>query len=69
MISVNKNSSTIESFYFRHPFTCMLAGPAQSGKTTLIQKIIRQAWGGLGGPARAPPCPDNLLLFSLAGGL
>ena len=52
MISVNKNSSTIESFFFRHPFTCMLAGPAQSGKTTLIQKIIRQAWGGL---IRAPP--------------
>ena len=50
MIS-NKNS-VIEDFYFRHPFTCMLAGPAQSGKTTLVQKIISQAWGGL---VRAPP--------------
>jgi hypothetical protein len=30
----------------------MLAGPGQSGKTTLIQKIIGQAWGGL---VLAPP--------------
>jgi hypothetical protein len=37
----------------------MLAGPAQSGKTTLIQKIIRQAWGA----CSRPPCPDILLLF------
>jgi hypothetical protein len=46
------NFAPVEIFHFRHPFTCMLAGPTQSGKTTIIQKIIGQAWGGL---VRAPP--------------
>ena len=27
---------------FIHPFTCMLAGPTQSGKTTLIKTILKQ---------------------------
>ena len=52
MQSSKRNLATIEQFYFRHPFTCMLAGPTQSGKTTILQKIIGQAWGGL---VRAPP--------------
>ena len=48
MISARQNM--VEPFYFRHPFTCMLAGPSQSGKTTLIAKILSQAWGGLARP-------------------
>ena len=27
-------------FKFQHPFNCILAGPSQSGKTTLITKIL-----------------------------
>lgn len=30
----------IPSFIFNHPFTCMLAGPSKSGKTTLLKKIL-----------------------------
>ena len=52
MYTFKKNISPVDSFHFRHPFTLMLAGPTQSGKTTIIQKIISQAWGGL---VRAPP--------------
>ncbi len=44
--------NTIEQFYFRHPFTLLLSGPSKAGKTTLIQKILCQARGGL---VRAPP--------------
>ena len=47
MYALQKNIMPLESFHFRHPFTLMLAGPTQSGKTTIIQKIIGQAWGGL----------------------
>jgi len=46
------NINTIEQFYFRHPFTMLLSGPSKAGKTTLIQKILCQARGGL---VRAPP--------------
>jgi len=31
---------SIEKFYFKSPFTCVVAGPTQSGKTTLIKKIL-----------------------------
>jgi hypothetical protein len=31
---------TIESDVFKHPFTCMIAGPTQSGKTSLITQIL-----------------------------
>ena len=27
---------------FHHPFTCMIAGPSKSGKTTLLHKILEQ---------------------------
>jgi len=30
----------IETFIFRHPFTCMIVGPSQSGKTSLIKNIL-----------------------------
>ena len=40
MYALQKNIMPLESFHFRHPFTLMLAGPTQSGKTTIIQKII-----------------------------
>lgn len=26
---------------FKHPFTCMIAGPTSSGKTVLIRRILR----------------------------
>ena len=32
--------SLIQDFKFKHPFTCMLAGPSQSGKSTLLAKIL-----------------------------
>jgi hypothetical protein len=52
MFALQKNIMPLESFHFRHPFTLMLAGPTQSGETTIIQKIIGQAWEGL---VLAPP--------------
>jgi uridine kinase len=30
-----------ETFIFKHPFRCYIAGPSFSGKTTLIQKILQ----------------------------
>ena len=33
-------SCSIDEFIFKHPFTCMLAGPSKSGKTTLLTKIL-----------------------------
>ena len=32
--------SLVESLSFKHPFTCMLAGPSQSGKSTLLANIL-----------------------------
>ena len=32
--------SLILEFKFKHPFTCMLAGPSQSGKSTLLARIL-----------------------------
>ena len=31
---------SIQDFKFKHPFACMLAGPSQSGKSTLLAKIL-----------------------------
>ena len=30
----------IEEYKFKHPFTCLIAGPTKSGKTTLLKKIL-----------------------------
>ena len=30
----------IDLIIFKHPFTCLIAGPTQSGKTYLLQKIL-----------------------------
>ena len=32
--------NNVQSHLFKHPFTCMLAGPSKSGKTTLLKKIL-----------------------------
>ncbi len=30
----------VDDTVFQHPFTCMLAGPTMSGKTTILTKIL-----------------------------
>ena len=32
--------NSIDKIVFKHPFTCMIAGPTQSGKTSLLTKIL-----------------------------
>ena len=32
--------NTYDKYIFKHPFNCMIAGPSQSGKSTLIKNII-----------------------------
>ena len=34
------NSQLLESFTFIHPCACLIAGPSQSGKTTIIKQIL-----------------------------
>ena len=36
----NDKYEILDSFNFFHHFACLIAGPSQSGKTTLIEKII-----------------------------
>jgi hypothetical protein len=48
--------SPIEEFYFRHPFTCLLAGPTFSGKTSIILKILNLLGVGL-----VRPCPEQVI--------
>ena len=32
----------ISEAIFKHPYTCMMAGPSKSGKTTLLYKILQK---------------------------
>jgi len=34
------DQSGVDFFLFKHPFTCMIAGPSKSGKTTLLKEIL-----------------------------
>ena len=51
------NIDILDSFKFQHPFTCMIAGPTQSGKTTILQKIINESDNGLLEP------PPNCIVY------
>lgn len=54
------NLNLLEPFALRHPFTCMIAGPTQSRKTTLLKKIINECDNGL----LAPPPNEIVYCFS-----
>jgi GTPase SAR1 family protein len=36
----NVDTKDTETFVFKHPFRCYIAGPSNCGKTTLIQQIL-----------------------------
>ena len=31
----------MEGHVFKHPFSCLIAGPSQSGKTTFVERLIK----------------------------
>src|SRR5574343_600643 len=37
---IENNQELIDDVIFKHPFTCMIAGPSKSGKTTLLSTIL-----------------------------
>jgi hypothetical protein len=42
-------------FYFKHPFTCIIAGPTQSGKTQFTLELIKYI------DALIKPVPNNII--------
>lgn len=38
-----KPNTMVAPFTFRHPFTCMIAGPSQSGKTEFTKKLLARS--------------------------
>jgi ABC-type proline/glycine betaine transport system ATPase subunit len=51
---MQNNFDIINSFKFNHPCATLLAGPSQSGKTTLIKKIIIEN-------NLIEPCPSRII--------
>lgn len=47
----------IESYVFKAPFTCMIAGPSQSGKTTLLIEIL------INSQVLISPPPDRIVYY------
>lgn len=41
-------------FTFQHPFTCMIAGPTSSGKTVLMESIIKNSHMMISGLSKKP---------------
>ena len=39
-MSENSNGWLINSFVFKHPFTCLIVGPSGCGKTKLLTSIL-----------------------------
>lgn len=39
-MNIIQEKDYIDDVSFKHPFTCMLAGPTMSGKTTILSKIL-----------------------------
>jgi predicted AAA+ superfamily ATPase len=37
---MDNNNWIVDQQIFKHPFTCTISGPTQSGKTWLIKKIL-----------------------------
>jgi hypothetical protein len=46
---------TLDTFVFQAPFSCLVAGPSQSGKTTLLLSILKHARQMIN------PAPDRIM--------
>ena len=42
LVKCSANSVSFRMFTFQHPFTCVVSGPTQSGKTEFILKVISE---------------------------
>lgn len=49
---------SVETFQFNHPFTCLIAGPTQSGKTYFVRELLKHA------EEIIYPCPERIIWFA-----